>query len=62
MEGLGLDKHRLQLAWINASEGELFASKIKEMQEIINKTGREEIEKSAELLRQKKCGRRKGYF
>jgi len=55
MEGLGLNRHRLQLAWINASEGELFASKIKEMQSIVNKTGREEIEKSVELLRQKKA-------
>jgi len=52
--GLGLNQHRLQLAWINASEGEMFASKIKEMQEIVNKTGREEIEKSVELLRAEK--------
>ncbi len=56
MEGLGLNKHRLQLAWINASEGELFASKIKEMQEIVYETGREEREKSMELLKHKKTG------
>jgi len=54
MEGLGLNKHRLQLAWINASEGELFASKIKEMHNIVNKTGKEEIEKSMGLFKQKK--------
>ncbi len=46
MERLGLNKDRLQLAWISAAEGEKFASKIKEMQEIIDKAGKEEIEKT----------------
>jgi coenzyme F420-reducing hydrogenase delta subunit len=38
------------LAWISAAEGEKFASKIKEMQEIIDKVGKEEIEKTKKLL------------
>jgi len=53
MEGLGLNKDRLQLAWISAAEGERFASKIKEMQDIVNNTAKEEIEKSIELLKRK---------
>jgi coenzyme F420-reducing hydrogenase delta subunit len=36
----------LQLAWISAAEGEKFASKIKEMQKIIDKVNKEEIEKT----------------
>jgi len=50
MERLGLDKNRLQLAWISAAEGALFASKIKEMQEIVSQTSEEEMEKSREML------------
>ena len=46
MERLGLNKDRLQLAWITASEGEKFASKIREMQSIVESTTKEEIEKS----------------
>jgi len=52
MEGLGLDKNRLHLAWISAAEGERFASKIKEMQEIVDKVGTEEIEKSKRLFKE----------
>jgi len=50
MERLGLDKNRLQLAWISAAEGELFALKVKEMQEIVSRVRTEEIERSKELL------------
>jgi heterodisulfide reductase subunit A len=50
MERLGLDKNRLQLAWISASEGEKFASKIKEMQEIVDGVTKEEIEKTVKSL------------
>jgi len=50
MEKLGLDKNRLQLAWISAAEGERFASKIKEMQEIVNCVSKEEIEKAQKSL------------
>ena len=50
MERLGLDKNRLQLAWISAAEGEKFASKIKEMQKIIEGAPQQEIEKTVESL------------
>jgi heterodisulfide reductase subunit A len=50
MERLGLNKDRLQLAWISAAEGERFASQIKEMQEIVDKVGKEEIKKTKKLL------------
>jgi coenzyme F420-reducing hydrogenase delta subunit len=45
-----LDKNRLQLAWISAAEGEKFASKIKEMQVIVDGVTAEEIEKSVKSL------------
>jgi heterodisulfide reductase subunit A len=50
MERVGLNKHRLQLAWLSAAEGERFASKIKEMQSIVNNVTKEEIEKSIAKL------------
>jgi len=50
MEKLGLNKARLQLAWINASEGERLASKIKEMQGIVESVTSEEIEKSKKMI------------
>ena len=50
LERLGLNKDRLQLAWISAAEGELFALKVKEMQEIVSRVRTEEIERSKELL------------
>lgn len=53
MERLGLNKDRLQLAWISAAEGEKFASKIKEMQNIVNKVTKEEIEKSKTMAKEK---------
>ena len=43
MERLGLDKSRLQLAWISAAEGEKFASKIKEMKQILDRIDKDEI-------------------
>jgi heterodisulfide reductase subunit A len=54
MERLRLDKNRLQLAWISAAEGEKFASKIKEMQVIIDGVTEEEIEKTVQRLASKK--------
>jgi heterodisulfide reductase subunit A len=54
MEKLGLDKNRLQLAWISAAEGEKFASKIKEMQKIVDGVTKEEIEKTIASLTPKK--------
>lgn len=54
MENWGIDKRRLQLAWISASEGERFATKAKEMVEIMRGVSREEIEKTKSLLAKKK--------
>ena len=54
MERLELDKNRLQLAWISAAEGEKFASKIKEMQKIVDSITKEEIEKTVKTLTPKK--------
>ena len=53
MERLGLDKDRLQLAWFTAAEGEKFASKIKEMQEIVKSLSIKEIEKTIQSLSSK---------
>jgi len=50
MEKLGLNKERLQLAWINASEGERLASKVKEIQSIVEGVTSEEIEKSKKMV------------
>ncbi|TRO51265.1 hydrogenase iron-sulfur subunit, partial [Candidatus Bathyarchaeota archaeon] len=50
MEHLGVDKNRLQLAWISAAEGQKFALKIKQMQEIVDKVTEEEIKKTVEVL------------
>ena len=54
MERLGLDKNRLQLAWISAAEGEKFASKIREMQKIVDGASKAEIEKTVGSLAPKK--------
>jgi len=50
MERLGLDKNRLQLAWISAAEGEKFASKMKEMHQYIDKVSKEEVDKAVAVL------------
>lgn len=52
MERLELNKDRLQLEWINASEGERLASKIREMQAIVGNVSTEEIENSKKMIRQ----------
>jgi len=52
LERLGLNKDRLQLAWISAAEGEKFASTIKEMQNIVETVTREELENTKKLLRE----------
>jgi len=46
MEKAGLNKERLQLAWISAAEGEKFASKIREMTKLVENVSPEEIEKA----------------
>ena len=50
MERLGLDKNRLQLAWISAAEGAKFAKKMKEMQKIVDGVTAEEIAKTVASL------------
>jgi len=49
MERLGLNKERLQLLWASAAEGERVASKVKEMQTIVNGVTPEEVEKSKKM-------------
>ncbi|MEM3616357.1 MAG: CoB-CoM heterodisulfide reductase HdrA2 [Candidatus Bathyarchaeia archaeon] len=46
MEQNGLRKERLQLLWASAAEGERFASKIYEMQKIVESVTSEEIERA----------------
>lgn len=53
-ERLGIDKNRLHLAWISAAEGEKFASKIKEMNEVVKGVTKTEIEKTIAALSPKK--------
>jgi heterodisulfide reductase subunit A len=53
-EKLGIDKNRLQLAWISAAEGEKFASKIREMQKIVKGVTKAQIEKTVSVLTPKK--------
>ena len=60
MERLGLDKNRLQLAWISAAEGIQFSKKIKEMDEIIGTVTREEIEKTKAVLVPEKKDKKTG--
>ena len=50
MERLGLNKNRLQLAWISAAEGEKFASKIKEVKQILDRINKDEIKNTIEKL------------
>jgi heterodisulfide reductase subunit A len=50
MEQNGLNKERLQLLWVSAAEGERFASKIYEMQRIVESITPEEIEKAKKVF------------
>jgi len=56
MEKHELNKERLQLLWASAAEGERFASKIREMQAIVEKVTPEEIEKAGKVF-EKALGR-----
>ncbi len=49
MEKLGLNRERLQLAWISAAEGEKLASMVKNMQTVVTGVTPEEIEKSKKM-------------
>ncbi len=46
MERIGLNKDRLQLAWMSAAEGQRFSSKKREMQNIVNAVTKIEMEKT----------------
>ncbi|HUW47155.1 MAG TPA: CoB-CoM heterodisulfide reductase HdrA2 [Patescibacteria group bacterium] len=50
MEQNGLNKERLQLLWVSAAEGEKFATKIREMQFIVENVKPEEIEKAQKVF------------
>lgn len=50
MEQNGLNKERLQLLWVSAAEGERFASKIYEMQKIVESITPEEIERARKVF------------
>jgi coenzyme F420-reducing hydrogenase delta subunit len=50
MEQNGLNKERLQLLWASAAEGERFASKIYEMQKIVESITPEEIEHAKKVF------------
>jgi heterodisulfide reductase subunit A len=54
LEKNGIDKTRLQLAWISAAEGEKFAKKIKEMDSIVSDVSKAEIDKTVKWLKEKK--------
>lgn len=50
LDKIGINKERLQLAWVSAAEGEKFAGTIRKMKEIIDKVTQAEIEKTIEIL------------
>lgn len=50
LEKAGIEKERLQLAWISAAEGNKFANTIKRMEKIVNKVSGKEIEETVEAL------------
>ncbi|MBU0516998.1 MAG: hydrogenase iron-sulfur subunit, partial [Proteobacteria bacterium] len=50
MEKLGLDKERLQLAWISAAEGNRFAEKIKDMADRLKTVTSQEIARTRKAL------------
>jgi heterodisulfide reductase subunit A len=50
LEKIGINPERLQLAWISAAEGEKFATKAKEMSELVKKVTKKEIDETKEKL------------
>jgi len=50
MEEQGLNRERLQLLWVSAAEGERFASKIREMQAILEKVTPKGIKKAKKVF------------
>jgi heterodisulfide reductase subunit A len=50
MEQNGLNKERLQLLWASAAEGERFASKIRELESIVENVKPEEIDRAKKVF------------
>ncbi len=50
LEKIGIDKGRLQLAWVSAAEGEKFAQTIRKTKLIIDNVSKEDIERTVKLL------------
>ncbi|MCJ2670468.1 MAG: hydrogenase iron-sulfur subunit [Candidatus Thermoplasmatota archaeon] len=53
LEKKGIDPDRLQLEWISAAEGDRFASKMKEMHEIVSQVTAKDISKTKKALKAK---------
>ena len=51
LEKWGIDKNRLQLAWVSAAEGEKFKKKAEEMSEIVKNVSKAEISKTKKILK-----------
>ena len=50
LDKMGIDKQRLQLAWISAAEGDKFANQIRKMKEIVDNVSKKDIRKTLEVL------------
>ncbi|MCJ2562709.1 MAG: hydrogenase iron-sulfur subunit [Candidatus Thermoplasmatota archaeon] len=53
LERKGIDPDRLQLEWISAAEADRFASKMKEMDEIVSQVTKKDISKTKKALKAK---------
>ena len=53
LEKMGVNPERLQLEWISAAEADRFASKMKEMHEIISGVTEKEISKTMKMFKAK---------
>jgi heterodisulfide reductase subunit A len=59
LEKNGIDKNRLQLAWVSAAEGEKFARKIKDLERIVASVTKTEIDKTVKWLKERKVKKEK---
>jgi heterodisulfide reductase subunit A len=53
LEKAGINKERLQLAWISAAEGAQFADRIKKLDSLVKQLPKSEIEKTVEIFSQR---------
>jgi heterodisulfide reductase subunit A len=51
---LGLRRERLQLDWISAAEGNVFARRVTELQDVVKSVTKEEIEETKRILQENK--------